>query len=167
MGKPMKRPHKPKRKPTLATRRQGVNVQQALRRNDLGTGVPPAELEVIKATYVGRINCLDDCFKEGVRLYRQVRKGEVPVNVGTRQAYILNIISQMSKTLEEIQELESLRQQLERLKASPLQSLGFTQSDGLVGSQTDGLVGSQTDGLEATPVTEGDLVESSGQGEGP
>jgi hypothetical protein len=80
-------------------------------------GQPPTlEWQVVRPPYVGRLTKLEDWRREIGRIYREMRRGELATENGTRLTYVANIGAQLAKFAEEMRELEALRQQLARIQ---------------------------------------------------
>ena len=84
-----------------------------------------AEVLPLDAVRVGKLLTLADWHKELGRVYRAVRRGEIPSEVGTRLAYMAQTGAKMAEAIQELQELSSLRARLEELEvdAAPLDRL--------------------------------------------
>jgi hypothetical protein len=75
---------------------------------------------VIPSVYVGRLNSMDDWARELSRLYRQMRKGTVPAELGTKLAFVGRIAALATKMSEELRAIEQLRVQLEKIQGNTL-----------------------------------------------
>lgn len=67
---------------------------------------------------VGRLVTVTDWLREYGRVYRSVRRGEISTADGSRLAFMASTGKQLAQAVEELKELKSLREQLERLNGS-------------------------------------------------
>jgi hypothetical protein len=73
---------------------------------------------VVRLPYVGRLETVNDWRKQIAKIYREMRRGELPHEQGTRLTYVADIGARLAKVQEELKELQKLREQLARLEAS-------------------------------------------------
>ena len=96
---------------------------------------PVVRVKVIRPPSVGVLRTAEDILRETLRIYRQVRKGEMSEKLGTKLVYMLSSGAQQAKGLEETRELKMLRKQLETMGAmgsshsTPLPALEHDGSD--------------------------------------
>ena len=79
-------------------------------------GRPKAD--VLPNIYIGKLDSVRDWQIELGRLYRQMRRGEVPTTYGTRCAFVGQIGAQLAKAREELAAIEALRTKLAELQGS-------------------------------------------------
>lgn len=72
---------------------------------------------VVKPVYVGRLATVNDWTRQIGKIYREMRKGELAHEDGTRLTYVANIGAQLAKVAQELKELQQLREQLARIEA--------------------------------------------------
>jgi hypothetical protein len=77
----------------------------------------PVTGEVVKPVYVGRLETVSDWRRQIGKIYREMRKGELAAEDGTKLAFVANLGAQQAKVAQELQELQQLREQLARVQA--------------------------------------------------
>jgi hypothetical protein len=88
-------------------------------------------VEIIREIRCGRLDSLDDWRKEISRLYRHMRLGKIPSQEGTRLAFVAKVAAQITHMLQELKELQSLRERLAQVQGTPLiDSTEFSTSNG-------------------------------------
>lgn len=60
--------------------------------------------ELLRPVYVGKLKSSTDWARELSRLYRQMRKGEVPLAAGSRLAFVGRIAATQVRLVEELQQ---------------------------------------------------------------
>jgi hypothetical protein len=73
--------------------------------------------EVIKMPWVGKLQTISDWHVQIAKIYRRMLSGQIPEHVGTKLVYVCTAGASLAKMLQELRELEGLRQQLEQLQA--------------------------------------------------
>jgi hypothetical protein len=97
------------------------------RRRHRANGPPSGPVELISLPRVGRLDTVKAWSIEVGRLYRAMRRGDVPVDLGARMAYVAKIGAELVQAREELENLEALRQQVEAVGAQ--QSNGYARVD--------------------------------------
>jgi hypothetical protein len=134
--------------PALITRAAGVNARKPIAGKGIAVAVPG---ELIKSVYVGRLRDAADWARELSRLYRQMRKGEIPPDIATKMAYVGRVAAELSKVREEMEKIDALRAQLARIEADNRRALPYVPADDFDDSQaaSDGLAVPEGQGTDA------------------
>lgn len=66
---------------------------------------------------VGRLQTVADWHRQIGKIFRQVRKGRLPSQEGTRQTFIANVGAQVARYLEELRQNDELRAQVDAILA--------------------------------------------------
>ena len=69
-----------------------------------------------KMPYVGKIETVSDWHTQIARIYRRTLSGEIPEFIATKLTYIATAGATLAKMLQELREIESLREQLAALQ---------------------------------------------------
>lgn len=78
-----------------------------------GAGEPPG---AAKPIHVGRLERVSDWRRQIGKIYREMRRGELPHEQGTRLTYVAQIGAQLAKVEEEIRDRDELLRQLAAIK---------------------------------------------------
>ncbi len=78
---------------------------------------PVAGQLVPRPPYVGRLDTVNDWRRQIAKVFREMRRGELAPEDGTKLTYVANIGAQLAKIQEELLEAQALRQELERVQA--------------------------------------------------
>jgi hypothetical protein len=73
---------------------------------------PAGDLVILSDRRGVELSSVQACRRELSRIYRKVRKGEVPVSEGTRFAYLLNVIADLVERGELEERLRRIELQL-------------------------------------------------------
>jgi hypothetical protein len=73
--------------------------------------------ELVKPVYVGRLQTVNDWRIQIAKIFREMRKGDLPHDHGTKLTYVAQIGAQLAKVEEELRENQRLRERLERYQA--------------------------------------------------
>jgi hypothetical protein len=76
----------------------------------------PTAGQVVKPVHVGRLETVTDWRRQVGKIYREMRRGELPHEHGTRLVYVAQIGASLVKIEQELSELQRLREQLARLQ---------------------------------------------------
>jgi hypothetical protein len=90
---------------------------------------PPyaARGEFVKRVKVGRLRTVANWRREISRVYRQMRRGEIPPELGTKLAFVARLGMDAAKGEEEIEQLKSLNARYDALlHGTPLPALPAT-----------------------------------------
>ena len=106
-----------------ARRRTAMRMPAVIEADNGGDG------ELMPAVYVGRLRSSADWARELSRLYRQMRKGEVPLAAGSRLAFVGRIAAMQTRLVEELEQyrealLEWRRAHSDGGTSAPLPELG-------------------------------------------
>ena len=71
---------------------------------------------LINMPYVGRIETVNDWHTQIARIYRRTLSGDIPEYISTKLVYIVTAGATIAKALEELKEIDKLRQQLAQLQ---------------------------------------------------
>jgi hypothetical protein len=71
---------------------------------------------LIKMPYVGKLETVNDWHTQIAKIYRRTLIGEIPEFIATKLTYIATAGATLAKMLQELREIESLRQQLAQLQ---------------------------------------------------
>jgi hypothetical protein len=71
----------------------------------------------IDMPYVGKLETVSDWHTQIAKIYRRTLTGSLPEYVATKLTYIATAGATLARMLQELRELETLRQQLEQLQA--------------------------------------------------
>ncbi len=72
----------------------------------------------IDMPYVGKLETVNDWHTQIARIYRRTLTGALPDYLATKLTYIATAGASLARMLQELRELETLRQQLEQLQAN-------------------------------------------------
>ena len=73
-------------------------------------------------TVSNRLMTVMEWRREIAKVYREMRSGKIRTEEGTRFVYVSEIGARLAKMAEELESIEALRRQLERLQGTPLLS---------------------------------------------
>ena len=99
-------------------------MNQALVADDGSEGESASEQQIISKPRVGRLDSVQAWRKEVGRIYRGMRRGEIPTQVGTRLAFVAEVGSRLSRVEEELKVAQEMSEKLSRLESSQ-QVIGY------------------------------------------
>lgn len=106
--------------------------QQTLPGNSPRRGRKPKNqagpVDFLPRVRVGRLLTVADWLREFGRVYRAVRRGQISTQDGSRLAYMATSGKEMAKAVQELRELEALRQQLQALRGESSHALPMLPS---------------------------------------
>lgn len=95
----------------------------------------PADGVFAPRVYVGRLRSSADWARELSKLYRQMRKGEVPLAAGTKLAFVARVAAVQTRLVEELEQYREVLQEWRRAHSSedaPLPQLSDPFDDALI-----------------------------------
>ena len=87
--------------------------------------------ELVKEIRVGRLDSVAAWRKEIGRVYRAMRRGEIPHDIGTKLTYVANVAAQLVQVEEQIRNQDRIIEELQRrpgMVASPTSLLSLQTS---------------------------------------
>lgn len=106
---------KPKKKKVPEKKKLSGSAFRKLRRKKLAQAKGVAAT-LIKMPYVGKLETVSDWHTQIAKIYRRTLSGEIPEFIATKLTYIATAGATLAKMLQELREIETLRQQLAALQ---------------------------------------------------
>ncbi len=105
-------------------------TEKVSRPSTIATAPPPATPVVVgevvpRPVYVGKLESVSDWRRQLGKIYREMRRGELRPEDGTKLAFVANLGAQLSRLEEELKEARALREEIERLQDRGASASGF------------------------------------------
>jgi hypothetical protein len=82
--------------------------------------VPHTPLTVLRPPRVARLNTVAAWAREVGLLYRSMRRGEMPSEIGSRLAYVARVGAELTRIEEQLREAVAIEAQLRRMDGAPV-----------------------------------------------
>ena len=96
-------------------KRLPVTTQPSAQAND--STQPTPEGTLIPPMRVGRLRTVYDWHRQVAKIYRAMRKGYLPKEDATKLTWVAKIGAELARYMQELKEIEDIRQQLKVLQA--------------------------------------------------
>lgn len=78
----------------------------------------PLTGELVRPVYVGRLDTVNDWRRQLGKIYREMRKGELAPEDGTKLAFVANLGAQLAKVEQELKDIRTLQERLAAIQQS-------------------------------------------------